>query len=53
MTAFVKTQDGVPSCVNPTYIGVNFIQRHQLLLFDDATDVVNEENPKAGTALII
>ena len=49
----VKTQDGVPSCVNAAYpIRRKEIKLHHLLLFDDAGNVVNKEDQEARPTLI-
>ena len=52
-TAVVKTQDGVPSCMNAVYIvGSNILELHDLLLFDNSRNVINEEDQEAGPTLI-
>jgi len=38
-----ETHDGVPSCVNAVYIA-GITKLHHLLSFDDASNMVNEEN---------
>ena len=49
----VKTQDGVPSRVNAVYtIETYIVELHHLLPFDSTSNVVNEENKKAGVVLI-
>ena len=47
--AFVKTRDAVPSSVNAVHFTVLVETHwcHHLLLFDSASDVVNEENEKS------
>jgi len=50
---FVKTQYGVPFRVNAVYlVKTDFVELHHLLLFDDASNVVNEENYKARATSI-
>lgn len=47
MAMFVKTQYDVASCVNAVYfVDISIIKVHHLLLFDGASDMVNEENEK-------
>ena len=53
MIVFVETQDGIPYCVDVVYVvDVNTIKLDHLLQFDGTGDVVDEENKKAGSALI-
>ena len=49
----IKTQDGVPSRVNAVHlVKIDIIKLHHLLLFDDASNMVNEENHKAKAVSI-
>jgi hypothetical protein len=48
----VETQNGVPSCVNTAYLVERDIKPCHLLLFDSASDMINEENMKTTTVLI-
>ena len=53
VTVFVKTQDDVPSRVNAVHlVKIDIIELHHLLLFDDASNMVNEENHKAKAVSI-
>jgi len=53
VTVFVKTQDGVPFRMNVVYlVKIYFVELHHLLLSDDASNVVDEENYKARAASI-
>ena len=53
MTMFVKTQDGVPSCVNTVHlVEISPIKLHHLFKFDGASDVVNEEDQEAAPTSI-
>ena len=41
----VKTQDGVPSCMNAVYhADTLIIQLHYLLRLDDASNMIDEED---------
>ena len=48
----VETQNDVPSCVNTAYVVERDIKPCHLLLFDSASDMINEENMKTTAVLI-
>ena len=48
----VETQNDVSSCVNTTYVVEKGIKPCHLLLFDSASDMIDEKNMKATTTLI-
>ena len=53
VSVFVKTQDGVSSRVNAVYtVETYIVELHRLLPFDSTSNMVNEENEKAGVASI-
>jgi len=53
ITVVAKTHDDIPLCVNAVhFVEIGDVKVHHLLLFDSTSDMVNEENKKAGSILV-